>query len=64
MTLKFLQTTPSANPHYPFQAGQLLEATKLSAEMRQWISQGLAVLLKDEPERAVADVIETRKGRR
>lgn len=58
MRIRFLQTTPSASPDHPFQPGQTIEVSKLTQEMRSWLKsadghQPRAVLLKDEPERAV-----------
>jgi hypothetical protein len=53
MRIRFLQTTPSMNPTFPFQAGQIIEVPKLTAEMRGWLANGSAHLLKDEPETAV-----------
>lgn len=59
MRLRFLQTTPSSNPEFPFQPGQVIYVTKLTAEMREWLtptgeSGPLAEIVKDEPERAIA----------
>ncbi len=49
MTLRFLQTTPSASPDFPFQAGQVVkDLPRLSPEMRQWIRDGVAELIRDE----------------
>jgi hypothetical protein len=63
MRIRFLQTTPSASPDHPFLPGQVIEVTKLTAEMRSWLkasgdSSPRAELLKDEPERAVVQVRE------
>ena len=37
MRIRFLQTTPSANAAFPFQAGQIIVVEKLTAEMRAWL---------------------------
>jgi len=48
MILKFLRTTPSASPEFPFQPGQRIAVTKLTAEMRAWIKDGAAELIRDD----------------
>ena len=49
MDLRFLQTVESSAPEYPFQAGQVIrDLPRLSPEMRQWIRDGLAELVRDE----------------
>jgi hypothetical protein len=54
MRLKLLQTMPSSREGFPFQAGQVIVVTKLTAEFRRWIKDGAAVVLRDEaPETAV-----------
>ncbi len=53
MVLRFLQTVPSANPEYPFQAGQIISCPQLSAEMKRWLKAGLVVLLPESLEAAV-----------
>jgi len=67
MILRFLRTTPSASPDFPFQPGQRIQVTKLTAEMRAWIKDGSAEIVREaptestdepDPERAV-----TQKGR-
>ena len=47
MILRFLRTTASASPEYPFQAGQRIHVTKLTAEMRVWIKEGAAEVERD-----------------
>lgn len=55
MTLRFLMTTASQHPEYPFQAGQVIHLSGLTPEFRRWLSEGRVELVKDtEPERAVA----------
>lgn len=58
MRIRFLQTTPSANPDIPFQAGQTIEVATLTPAMRRWlepIGDGvpLAVLVPEAPEAAM-----------
>ena len=53
MQIKFLRLTLSSNPAYPFQAGQVIETPRLTAEMKRWIKDGDAVLVRDTPETAV-----------
>ena len=61
MKLRFLKVTPSNNPEFPFQAGQIIHVEKLTGEMKRWLKEGLAVALPDsfeaasiaDPERAV-----------
>lgn len=52
MKLRFMQTTASDSPEYPFQAGQIIEVPGLTRTMRGWLRDGWAVLV-DEPEAAV-----------
>lgn len=66
MILKFLHTTPSQNPDFPFQAGQRIEVPKLTPEMRGWIKDGFAVLVGEEIATAVVEPTEravVRKGK-
>jgi hypothetical protein len=54
MRIRFLHTTASSNPHYPFQAGQIIEVPELTREMRNWLKSGGAEVLPEiEPEAAV-----------
>ena len=54
MVLRFLQVTASASPDHPFRAGQLIEVSSLTPEMRSWLKDGHAEVLRDdEPEMAV-----------
>ncbi len=50
MTLRFLQTTPSASPGFPFQPGQVITVDRPTPEMRQWLKAGFAEVVKEEPE--------------
>jgi hypothetical protein len=59
-TIKFLETTPSENPDFPFQPGQVIRVSKLSPSLRKAIQAHQALLLKDEPERAITAPPETR----
>lgn len=59
MHLRFLQTTPSAHPEFPFQPGQVIHLVRLTPELRQWIATGHAEIVRDEPETAVDEQRET-----
>jgi len=48
MILRFLRTTPSSSPDFPFQPGQRIAVTKLTAEMRAWIKDGAAEVVRGE----------------
>lgn len=52
MTIKFLQTTPSENPDFPFQAGQIVDLP-MTKRVQQWIADGFAVVVVPEREKAV-----------
>jgi hypothetical protein len=55
VTIRFLQTTPSDNPEYPFQAGQIISVDQPS-EFLLGLLDGVraeAVRSADEPELAV-----------
>jgi hypothetical protein len=39
MRIRFLEVTESAQPGYPFLKGQVVEVTKLTAEMRAWLKR-------------------------
>lgn len=58
MRIKFLQTTPSRAPEYPFRAGQTIEVAGLTPEVRAWLESGLVEVLKDEPEAATVAAAE------
>jgi hypothetical protein len=45
MRVKFLQTTPSDNPDFPFQAGQVIDITSVTAPIRAALKTGSAVIL-------------------
>ena len=70
MRLKFLQTTTSDNPNFPFQAGQVVDVADLSPSMRAALETGSAVLVSDPgPEAAVVSaperaVLPRAKGRK
>jgi hypothetical protein len=51
--IRFLQTTPSERLDFPFQAGQIIEVPRLTAQLREWIAREHAVVVEDEPEAAV-----------
>ena len=53
ITLRFLQMCVSENPEYPFQAGQTIRLPRLTTAMKAYVRKGWAVLLHEEPERAV-----------
>lgn len=53
MRIRFMQTTPSACPDAPFQAGQVIEAPSLTHEIRAWIKEGSAIVLPEAPEAAM-----------
>lgn len=52
MKLRFLTIVPSQNPDAPFRVGQIIDIPKPTAEMRQWLKDGLAEVLVDAPEMA------------
>jgi len=58
MTIRFLQTTPSAKPGFPFQPGQVITLTGMTREARQWLKDGRVEVVKEVPEAAVAGVSE------
>lgn len=53
MRIRFLRVTPSANPDYPFLAGQIIELGELTSEAERWIEHGVAIVLPEGPEMAV-----------
>jgi hypothetical protein len=54
MTIRFLQTVPSENPEFPFQAGQVISLPVLPSYLRDHIKAGRAVLVtEDRIERAI-----------
>jgi len=56
MKIRFVEITPSLTPGFPFQPGQTIEVAKLTPELRKWIKEGHAVLVKqDPPEHAVTE---------
>lgn len=74
MKIRFLQTTESGQPGFPFRAGQVIDVPRLTSEMRAWLTVpaggiALAEVLKDEPEAAVMPpeeraVLPVAKGKR
>lgn len=60
MRLKFLRTTASQSPEYPFRAGQIIPLERLTPEFRRFVRDGAAeVLPEDDTERAVAPAVRT-----
>ena len=49
MNIRFLRTTASDSPEYPFQTGQIVDLP-MSARVRQWIEDGAAVVVVPERE--------------
>jgi hypothetical protein len=59
MRIKFLHTTSSENPAFPFQAGQVIEVPELTPAMRSALAAHQAVLLSEpEPEAATIGMSE------
>jgi hypothetical protein len=55
MTIRFLQTTPSGNPAFPFLAGQVIHVDHPSPELLACLDGVRAEAVKDnEPEYAIA----------
>ena len=55
MQIRFLQTVPSENPDFPFQAGQLVTTTAPSTYLLSLIDGIRAIVVRsDDTERAVA----------
>jgi hypothetical protein len=53
VTIRFLQTVESSAPGYPFMPGQVISGlSRLTPEQRQWIRDGRAELVGEEPELA------------
>lgn len=57
MRIRFLQTVPSENPHFPFQAGQTIVVSRPTKAITAALGDGRAVVLPDpdlpDPEHAV-----------
>jgi hypothetical protein len=53
--VRFLRTTASSRPDYPFQAGQIIILPKLTAEVRAWIRDGAAELLPETAEETAVE---------
>lgn len=49
MTIRFLQVTESSAPGVPFQPGQVIHLAGMTPEVRQWIREGRAELVREEP---------------
>jgi len=62
MKLRFLRTTAAANPEYPFQAGQIIVVEALSDEMRAWLADGSAELVRDDNDNELADASDVEKS--
>lgn len=61
MKIRFLLTTASDSPEFPFVAGQVIHVDHLRSHMRKWLRDGNAELLPDvQPEAAVAPVDEVK----
>ena len=56
MRIKFLQTSPSANEDVPFRAGQVIDLLSPTPEIRQAITEGRAIVLREEPQMETAMV--------
>jgi len=70
MILRFLTLVPSLSPDAPFQPGQQIHVQTLTPEMRAWLKDGSAELIREDtdPADAVADAPDveravTKKGR-
>lgn len=65
MTLRFLEVVESAAPGFPFVPGQVIrDLPRLSPEMRQWIRDGRAEIVADEPELATVGPVERAVSRK
>lgn len=49
MRIKFIQTTPSDSPDYPFVPGQVIDVEKMTRVIRQWVADGAAFVLAEAP---------------
>lgn len=58
MRLRFLATTESQVPGYPFQAGQEIVVDEVTPEVRRWLKYSHAVAVREEPEIAIAPPVE------
>jgi hypothetical protein len=62
MRIRFLQTTRSENPNFPFQAGQVIDVPAPSPFLLSLLDGVRAEVIKDtEPEYAVARAVNTVK---
>jgi hypothetical protein len=50
MRIRFLAVVPSSNPDFPFRPGQVVEAPRLTPEMRRWLKAGLVEAVKASEE--------------
>jgi len=71
MKLRFLRTTPSETPDFPFQPGQVIYVDVLDDEMRKWVDDGSAEVVRDDSDNDSettdapdVDRAVTKKGRR
>jgi hypothetical protein len=58
MTIRFLATTPSDAPEFPFQPGQEIPVPEVTDRVARWLRDGLAVVVREEPELATVAVSE------
>lgn len=58
MRVRFLHTTPSSSPEFPFQAGQIIPVEGLTKAVKRWIESGFAEVVREEPELATMRVPE------
>jgi hypothetical protein len=56
MRIRFLRTTPSQLPDFPFQAGQIVHLPHLTPEFRQYLKEGAAEVLPPENGAETADL--------
>lgn len=64
MTIRFLMTTASQSPAYPFQAGQVIHLSSLTPDLKRWITEGRAELVREEAaETAMIDIHVDRPAR-
>lgn len=57
MRIRFLETTPSDRPDFPFQVGQVIEWPDLDDTVQRWLESGIAeVVPESAAESAALDV--------
>lgn len=52
MKIRFLVTTPSDAPDFPFQAGQEIPVSSMTDQVARWLRDDVAVVVREEPELA------------